>query len=76
MRLTVSWKDFALACLSGALLIPSFPTFDLGLVAWVGLVPLLIALEGKGPVAACLLSFTTGLILCPGIFHWALSIKD
>jgi apolipoprotein N-acyltransferase len=45
-------------------------------LAWVGLVPLLVALDGKRPVAAFVLSFTSGLIFFPGIFHWALSIKD
>lgn len=71
-----SWRDPALACLSGVLLIFGFPQFDLGALAWVALVPLLVALDGKRPLSALVLCFTTGLIFFPGIFHWALSIKD
>ena len=72
----VSWRDLALACLSGVLLIPSFPKFDLGALAWVALVPLLVALEGKRLLSAFLLSFATGLIFLPGLFYWVLTVED
>ena len=75
MGLNVSRKDLVLACLSAVLLIPSFPRFDLNGLAWVGLVPLLVALEGKRLRAAFVIGFTTGLIFFLGIFHWALTIS-
>src|SRR5438445_57399 len=62
MGLNVSRKDLVLACLSAVLLIPSFPRFDLNGLAWVGLVPLLVALEGKRLRAAFGLSFL--IVLC------------
>ena len=68
MRFRVPWEDPAVACLSGVLLVLSFPQFDLGGLAWVALVPLLVALDGKGPGPASLLSFTTGLIFFRACF--------
>src|SRR5438132_2355604 len=70
MRVQISYKDLALACLSAVLLILSFPKFDLNALAWVGLVPLLIALEGKGLKQAWLLSYVAGVAFFNGIFYW------
>lgn len=64
------------ALLSGVLLTLSFPKFDLGALAWVGLVPLLLALNGKQPIAAFLLGFSTGVIFFPGIFYWIFWVPD
>ena len=74
--MVASLRDFGLAFLSGVLLILSFPKFDLGAVAWVGLVPLLLALDGKRPIAAFLLGFSTGVIFFPGIFYWIFWVPD
>ena len=76
MRWRAALSEGGLACLSAVLLILSFPKFDVGVLAWIGVVPLLLALEGQRPRTAFSLSFLTGLIFFPGIFHWALSIKD
>src|SRR5687767_11302593 len=70
------WTDFALACVSAVLLIPSFPNFDVSRLAWVGLIPLLVALDGKRPGRAFLLSFISGLILFHGIFSWIFVVTD
>jgi apolipoprotein N-acyltransferase len=59
---------------SGGLLVLSFPKFDLDLLAWIGLVPLFIALEGKKPFRAFSLSFVTGWCLFTGIFYWIWTI--
>src|SRR3990170_2476035 len=66
----VRLRDFGLACLSAALLVLAFPKFDLGALAWVALVPLLVALEGKSPRAAYALSYLTGLLSFFGICYW------
>lgn len=70
MSLQVSHRDLGLACLSATLLILSFPNFSLDALAWVGLVPLLVALEGKGLKDAFLLSWVTGLVFFLGICYW------
>jgi apolipoprotein N-acyltransferase len=69
-RLQISYRDLGLACSSAVLLILSFPKFDVAALAWVGLVPLLVALEGKGLKEAFLLSYMTGLAFFAGIFYW------
>jgi apolipoprotein N-acyltransferase len=66
--------DFALALLSSLLLVVSFPKFDLGLLAWIGLTPLLVAIHGKGLRYSFFLSFICGLLFFAGIFHWILVV--
>ena len=61
-------RDIALASLSGLLLLLAFPPFDLSALAWIGLVPLLLA--GRSPRSALLLSGLTGLVFFVGIFSW------
>lgn len=72
-----SWaRDFGLACFSAILLVLVFPKFDFSVLAWIGLVPWLVALKGKNLKEALLLSFVTGLIFYAAIFHgiWAGSV--
>ena len=64
-----------LAGLSGLLLLLSFPKFDLSLLAWIGLVPLLVALEGRGAGAAFLLANVSGLVFFVGIFAWIFQVQ-
>jgi apolipoprotein N-acyltransferase len=63
--------DVALAALSGALLALSFPKFGNGLVAWVALAPLLLALSrSRGGLAAFRLGYVTGAVAAVGIVYW------
>ena len=70
----ISYKDLGLACLSAALLILSFPSFDFGALAWAALVPLLIALDGKRPSQAFVLSHVAGVIFYVGVLFWIWSV--
>jgi apolipoprotein N-acyltransferase len=70
-RLVVS---LSLSCLSGALLVLSFPPLGLGSLAWIALVPLLVSLEGRGPGAAFVLSYVGGLVFIIGSFSWILTV--
>jgi apolipoprotein N-acyltransferase len=63
-------KDILLSSLSGLLLILSFPNFDLEFLAWVALIPLFYAIEGKGLYRTFELGFLTGLISFLGILYW------
>ncbi|NWG01500.1 MAG: apolipoprotein N-acyltransferase, partial [Syntrophaceae bacterium] len=63
-------RDILLSFLSGALLILSFPYFDLEFLAWVALVPLFLAVEGKGLVYSFKIGFLTGAISFLGILYW------
>ncbi|HEC66040.1 MAG TPA: apolipoprotein N-acyltransferase [bacterium] len=66
-----------LAILSGFLLILIFPTMifgyhfpDLGILAWIALVPLFIAIKDKKPKNAFGLGLLAGLISFLGILYW------
>ena len=66
--------DFALALLSSLLLVVSFPKFDLGFLAWIGLLPILIASDGKSLRYSFILWFVCGLFFFGGIFYWTFVI--
>jgi len=68
-------KSALLTILSSCFLIISFPAFDYGFLAWVALIPLFIAIKGKRPKTAFLLSFLTGIVLLNGVVYWLYYIK-
>lgn len=63
-------SDTALAAASGVLLVLSFPLFDYNSLAWVALVPLLIALRGKSIRSSFSLGLITGFISFTGTIYW------
>jgi len=66
--------DFGLAVLSAVLLVVSFPKFDLGFLAWIGLLPILIASNGKSLKYSFILWFLCGLFFFGGVFYWTFAI--
>jgi apolipoprotein N-acyltransferase len=70
MRLRYGGAAPLAALLSGLLLVLGFPPFTLGGLAWIGLVPLLVALEGATPRVAFGLAYLTGLVFIVGSFAW------
>jgi len=64
------FRDGALCILSAGLLILSFPKTDIWIFAWVGLIPLMIACDGKNARGAFGLSYFCGVIFFGGVFHW------
>jgi apolipoprotein N-acyltransferase len=65
-------KRYLLACFSGLLLCIIFPTFDLEMLAWVCLVPLLFAIQGESLLTSFYLGFTTGFVSFLGIIYWVI----
>ena len=59
-----------LAMVSGVLIALSFPNSGLSFLAWIALVPLLIALEDTTPRTAFRLGMTCGLCAYAGILYW------
>ena len=59
-----------LAVLSGVLLFLSFPTLGHPAVAWLALVPLLVAVAGATPWQALRLGTVTGLVHFAGTLYW------
>ncbi len=61
---------FALALLSSVLTVCSLPSPDIGWLAWVALVPLLIACDGIAPKHAATIGFVSGFASAFGIYNW------
>ncbi|MFB3894957.1 MAG: apolipoprotein N-acyltransferase [bacterium] len=56
--------------LSGLLLVFSYPTYPYGILAWIGLVPLLLAITNQSIWKTAQLGFITGFIYFYGILYW------
>jgi apolipoprotein N-acyltransferase len=75
MRLrSFNWRALALACASGVLLALAFSGLEIGWLAWVALVPLVVALRDARPLAAFALSWVTGGVFIVGSFYWILNV--
>jgi apolipoprotein N-acyltransferase len=59
-----------LAFISGGLLFLSFPKYGIGYVAWIALVPLLLALHKTSVKSALITGFCTGLVFNVGLIYW------
>ncbi len=69
MNLSSAQRE-ALAALSGVLLTLSFPKFGHALVAWVALLPLLVAIPGTKGWRAARLGYVTGAVAGFGLLYW------
>ncbi len=63
-------RSLALACCSGLLLAAGFPDINLHMLAWIALVPLLIALQGQSIRHAFILGGICGLVFFTGTIFW------
>ena len=63
--------EWVLAAVSAGLLILSFPDFDSYLLAWIGLVPLLVAIARRpAPARAFILGWAVGTVFFYATCHW------
>ncbi len=69
---SIKTKKFLLACLSGLLLCIIFPKFDMEILAWVSLVPLLFAIQRENLLTSLYLGLTTGFVSFLGILYWVI----
>jgi apolipoprotein N-acyltransferase len=67
-------RDLILVSLSSLVLVVSFPDANFGFLVWIGLVPLLIALQGRNIWSAFVLSQFAGMLFFLGIFGWILVV--
>ena len=64
-------QSWILAAISGILLLLSFPSFNLFPLAWISLIPLLIALQSTSSwKSAFLHGYLTGAIFFLGLIYW------
>ncbi|MEK6532393.1 MAG: apolipoprotein N-acyltransferase, partial [Nitrospirota bacterium] len=66
-------RQLILACISGLLLPLCFPKFDLGLLAWVAMIPLHVALDSSTRRRAFWIGCLTGTIGFTGIMAWVVT---
>jgi apolipoprotein N-acyltransferase len=59
---------------SSLFVIASYPPLDLGILAWIGLSPLLFALRQRGLFVAACIGFLFGGLFGLGSFSWSLNI--
>jgi len=69
-RALFSLKSFALAVLSGLLLVLAFPHGDLGWLAWVALVPFLLTFPHADLRAALAHGAVLGIVFFGGLMYW------
>lgn len=62
------------ALASGALVSLAFPSVDLGVLAWVALVPLLLALRGASMRRAAVAGLLFGAVAGAGIYGWLFAL--
>lgn len=67
---------FPFAVLSGLLYFLAFPGMDMWPLAFVALVPLIIALRGQPPKRALLLGWTAGFTMTMTGFYWLLEMLE
>jgi apolipoprotein N-acyltransferase len=68
-------RNVFLVFLSSLLLVLSFPKFEYGVLAWVGLLPLLISIHDKSLRVGFFLSLVCGILFFLGIFYWILEVQ-
>jgi apolipoprotein N-acyltransferase len=66
-------SPIALSILSGLLLLLSFPSYDLTLLAWIALIPLLLAIRNTSSGVAFGLGMLAGLVFFAGALSWVVN---
>jgi apolipoprotein N-acyltransferase len=66
--------SFLLACLSGAITALCFPKFNFFFLAWICLIPLLMALLKKRPGRSFFLGFSAGFVYYAILLYWIPSV--
>lgn len=69
-------RSLVLAGASGLFLPLSFPNYDLGLLAWIALVPLHWALDGKSKTQAFWIGWLSGTIAFTGLMAWVVTTMN
>ena len=69
-----SARGLFLCILSGLLLILAFPRSNYWILAWVGFVPLFLAIEKKSKTKAFLLCYFAGVIFWLGTIYWLVHV--
>ena len=66
----ITLRNLFLCVLSAGLLVLAFPKTDFWFLAWFGLIPLMIVLDGKSRLKAFGLGYFSGLVFFAGTLFW------
>ncbi len=69
----ILWR-IALACTSAGFLFLSLPNPDQGWLAWIALIPLIVACRGLGPLPSSLIGLVCGMIAHTLVFSWIFNV--
>ena len=61
--------------LSGALLVLAYPDYDVSWLAWIALVPLMLAILGTTPKQGFFLCFVFSVVLFSGVCRWIFEVS-
>ncbi len=67
-------KEVVLCVFSAALLVLSFPDFNLEILAWIGFVPLFFALRNKSAFKSFFLAYFAGAVFWSGTIYWLIHV--
>jgi len=73
VKKSILWR-IALACTSAGLLFLSMPNPDQGRLAWIALVPLIVACRGLGALSSSLIGLIYGMIAHALVFSWIFNV--
>lgn len=62
--------SYILCFISSFLLILSYPEFDFWGLAWIGLIPMMFALDGKKKMEAFKIGYAAGILFFSGTLYW------
>ncbi|MFH1593176.1 MAG: apolipoprotein N-acyltransferase [Candidatus Omnitrophota bacterium] len=71
----IDYRLTLLPILTAFLLVLAFPNFNLGFLAWIALIPLFFAIEGKGIRHRFISGYLFGISFFSGIFYWLLNVS-
>lgn len=74
-RISIPALRVTLPVISAVLLIPAFPNFNLGFLAWISMVPLLFSLENTGAWRRFLKGYIFGVVFFSGTLYWLFNIS-
>lgn len=59
---------------SGILLFAAFPGYGMAMLAWFGLIPLLLVIRGRSSLSAAITAQLCGMVFSLGVFSWILVV--
>jgi apolipoprotein N-acyltransferase len=69
-------KNAAISIFSSFLLVSLFPDRDMGVLAWIAIVPLLLVISSRGQIEGFLLAYLCGIFFFLGTFDWIRNIYN